>query len=122
MTLAELEVAHPGFKEFCRESFVGNECDTDEYGETQPAKGWRYIADWLDAIYPAKLDPDAMIEIADWVRACAEGDRYSGANELVPVLGRYFDWLWETGEHPYSEVSDLTEHELAWFLEDQEQA
>ena len=120
MTLAELEQAHPGFKAYCRDSFVGNECDSDEYGETQPAKGFGYIADWLESIHPEHLDPEALDEIALWTRALADdpGARYGGADELRPVLARYFDHLWDAGRHPYSEVSDLEQYELAWFLEE----
>ena len=122
MTLAELEAAHPGFKEFCRESFVDNECGSDEYGETQPAKGMTYIAGWLESIHPERLDPEAVVEIADWVRSCATGGRYDGSAELVPVMERYFDWLWEMGDHPYSVVEEIEQYELAWFLESQKQA
>jgi hypothetical protein len=121
MTLKEIEAAHPGFKDYCRDSFTGNECDSDEYGETQPAKGFGYIADWLDGIHPEHLDPEALEAIAAWVRALADdpGSRYGGAEELVPVLQRYFDWLWDQGRHPYSQPHELAQYELAWFLEEQ---
>lgn len=124
MTLAELEAAHPGFKAFCRESFVENECGSDEYRETQPAKGMGMIANWLEGIHPEYLGSEALDEIAAWVSALASepGSSYGGADQLVPVLGRYFDWLWEMGDHPYSEVSEIDQYELQWFLESQQQA
>lgn len=120
MTLAELEAAHPGFKAYCRDSFVGNECGSDEYRETQPAKGFSYIADWLEGIHPNYLDPEALDLIALWTRALADdpGASYGGADELAPVLARYFDYLWENDRHPYSEVSEIAQYELAWFLEE----
>lgn len=122
MTLAELEAAHPGFKEFCRESFIGNECGSDEYGETQPAKGMSMIAGWLESLHPDRPDPATFAEIAQWMLACVRGGRYDGADELVPVLERYFEFLWGANEHPYSDVEEIDQYELQWFLESQSQA
>lgn len=124
MTLAELEAAHPGFKAYCREQFVGNECGSDEYRETQPAKGMGMIANWFDQIHPEYPEGEAFEEIEKWVAALAAdaGGSYAGADELVPVLARYFDSLWERDLHPYSAVEEIAQYELQWFLEDQAQA
>lgn len=104
MNFAEAEKAHPGFRAWARDQFVGNECDSDEYRETQPAKGLGYAADCLDrlAAQGARHDEFARLT-AVWLTAKAAGGSYAGADALEPVLTIYFDVLWEAEEHPYFE-------------------
>jgi hypothetical protein len=95
-TLATLSELYPGLKAWSRERYVGNECDTDEYGETQPAKGLVICAAFLDAPdHPEGL----LLLVQRWVAAL--GGRYDGADQLEPILNEYHDWLWERGSHPY---------------------
>jgi hypothetical protein len=95
-----------------RESFVGNECDTDEYGESQPEKGEAYLARALEiARHPATIQ--TLRGLAEKWRS-ALGGRYDGADELRPILEILHDLLWERGEHPYyGDVAELRE-----FLDD----
>ena len=99
------EQTHPGVREWAREAFVGNECDTDEYGETQPAKGIGYILEWTERAGDPK-DPEMWADVRAWLDAMAGGGRYAGADELMPVLVRCFDLLWSAGEHPYYDNTD----------------
>jgi hypothetical protein len=107
-------------KDHARDDFVGNECGTDEYRETQPWKGFTFIADvlddggtmlwedqlallkevraWLDAIITTTENPNAE----PWEHA------YAGAQELEPVLTRIFNHCWQNNYHPY----DYTAEEL----------
>lgn len=119
MTWKEAFEAHPGLRAYAREQFVGNECDSDEYGETQPAKGFSYIADWFESLRPNYPEEDVLREIITWVEALADepGGRYAGAEQLQPVLARYFDFLMESGQHPYEHTP---EELLSWYLEDKE--
>lgn len=119
MTFREAETAFPGFRTWCREQFVGNETDTDEYGETQPAKGFGYVAELFERTEDAK-DADLLAEVLAWVTAIQTGGRYDGADELQPLLARLFDLLWEANEHPYCDSPD--EYLLADFEEDREYA
>lgn len=114
--LQNLEDQYPGFKEWCREQFVGNECESDEYRETQPAKGLGYVADWAEArneVLGYSAGENRMLSLVrDWLDAIirAHGEdhdadpwsyAYAGADELKPVLRLYFDTLWELDRHPY---------------------
>jgi hypothetical protein len=88
-------------KAWLRESYVGNECDTDEYGETQPVKGLTMIADLASALENDRDRVNAlMVQVSEWTRAW-DGSRYGGAEELMPLYGQYFDVLWDRGRHPY---------------------
>lgn len=96
LTYAAAEEAHPGLIAYLREQFIGNECDSDEYRETQPAKGLGMAAHW------AELDPSAdMTLVVEWLQAVGLGGSYAGASELALVLGAYFDALMAQGEDPY---------------------
>ena len=49
-----------------------------------------------------------------WVQTAPNAEPYGGCEELEPILGLYFDVLWERGEHPYyGEESELAE----WLAE-----
>jgi hypothetical protein len=97
-----------------RSDYIGNECDTDEYRETQPEKGIDLI---LHLGHLLHEDPDrrqqllALVET--WVKEDL-GEPYGGAEALQPICGLYFDVLWERGEHPY--YGD--EEEITQWLED----
>lgn len=118
MNFHECEQAFPGFREWARGRFIDNECDTDEYGETQPAKGFNYVADVFNRVNDPK-DGDLLAEVLAWVNAIQTGGRYDGADELVPICGRAFDLLWADGEHPYYNV-DEAEELLADYREEME--
>lgn len=116
LTLQQIEDQHPGFKAFCLDQFVGNECGSDEYRETQPEKGLRMIAEWAEVQdrvlgYEAG-DVEMLRLVREWLDAIirAHGEdhtadpwnyAYAGAEELEPVLRVYFDALWEVNRHPY---------------------
>lgn len=133
MTFADLERDHPGIKEYAKDLFVGNECGTDEYRETQPEKGLSYIARWAEVRdtvlgYSSYGDLETLTLIRNWLAAIVQihGEdhsydswsyAYAGAPELEPVLAAVFDTLWDNDEHPYN----LTPAELLnEYLEDKE--
>jgi hypothetical protein len=107
------------FKDWQRMMEVGNECDTDEYRETQPAKGLHYIADFFDDWSPGVSAVYEMMELVKkWLDAGANlGDAYSGAEQLVPILENCFDFIWERGGHSlYTPIDQLPEpSEMAYF-------
>lgn len=88
-----------------RDFYVGNESDTDEYGETQPGKLLALIGAVVE-----QMDGDAVRQLtalaAPWLTACAAGDcgRYEGAEESAPVFAFIHDWMWDRGEHPYCDT------------------
>ena len=99
VTLQSLGVDPEEFRKWQRESEVGNECDTDEYRETQPSKGLSYIsdffADWAPGI-PACYEMFDLVK--KWFEAGANmGEAYSGAAELQPILEMCFDFIWAKG-------------------------
>ncbi len=85
-----------------REAFTGNECDTDQYGETQPAATLSKIGTLADMF---SEDPDQMETLMDlvapWVLAASTMGRYDGAAEAEPIHNLYHDTLWAEGQHPY---------------------
>lgn len=93
------------FKERSRELYVGNESDTDEYGETAPAK----LLALMGAVVE-RMDRSDTLQLvtlaAPWLQACADGgcERYAGAEESAPVFEFIHDWLWARGEHPYNDT------------------
>jgi hypothetical protein len=107
------------FKAWQRMMEVGNECDTDEYRETQPAKALHYIADFFDDWSPGVSAVYEMMELVKkWLDAGANlGDAYSGAEQLVPILENCFDFIWERGGHSlYTSIDQLPEpSEMAYF-------
>lgn len=116
--MRELEKQHPGIKDWSRQNFVGNECGSDEYRETQPGKGLMYIYEWLELSWMPGSDDHVknytrnLRLIADWMNELADKHEdpnakswevsYAGADQLAIILGHYHDDLWElTGKHPY---------------------
>jgi len=101
-----------------KESYIANECHSDEYRETQPFKGVRHIA---SAIEMLENDADArkaaeLLNIAsNWcLEVTGDGDGYAGADSLEKVLEKVFDVFKEHEEHPYFDDRE----ELLEFLED----
>ena len=93
-----------------RDAYVGNECDTDEYGETQPVKGLGIIADLASRLEGHDDDLNALMALVRTWTTAWNGTRYGGAEELAPICALYFDTLWAAGEHPYeSNEADLAE-------------
>lgn len=117
MTWRDLEQQHPGFLAYLRDLYVGNECDTDEYRETQPAKGLEHIAAWASARadvlgFEASETTKMLTLVRDWLDAIVrihgedhDADpwvySYAGSEELQPVLAIVFDTLIAVDEHPY---------------------
>jgi hypothetical protein len=107
-------------KAYIRDSFVENECDTDEYRETQPVKGMNYYAQLLEMTEDGS--PEEQKELIElglaWHKAMVDhwgepGWRslgYAGADELRPILTKLFDLMWSQGETPYGDsVEELLE-------------
>ena len=97
-----------------REEFVGNECDTDQYRETQPMSGLSRAADLLEYLYGASDQrfQYAWALVQKWVDAA--GHNYEGCDEAVPLYELIHDVLWEQGKHPYyGDLQELTD----WFTE-----
>jgi len=104
-------------RDHARAEFVGNECGTDEYRETQPGKGFMFIAEMFDLVqYDPQGSPlddqvEMLREIRTWIdaiiRTCEDVNSktwevsYAGAAELEPVLTRMFDMCWADNRHPY---------------------
>ena len=104
-----------------KEDFVGNECGSDEYRETQPTKGiemtsraFRILEDrWTDSRLnnDGKGNADVRFQYGTLQRlfktwVAATGTWYDGCEELVPVLEIVFDVLWSNNEHPYNECTE----------------
>lgn len=107
------------FKAWQRMMEVGNECDTDEYRETQPSKGLDYVVDFMRDWNPGVDACNEMMELVKkWIDAGANmGEAYSGAAELVPILNGCFDFIWERGGHSlYTSIDQLPEpSEMAYY-------
>ena len=120
-----------------KDQYVGNECDSDEYRETQPVKGlWQICSvdllpkqvediinkqvDYIDNIDDlehlmidisrASQEP-IVLELLDWLSK-ANFESYDGADELSSILEKVFDCYVEQGEHPYG----YTEEECREWL------
>lgn len=111
-----------------KSDFIGNECGTDEYRETQPTKGIHMVAqafsiledNWFKNRFDSRLKGSLeetketyyrLLELfKKWV-VCT-GTWYDGDEELEPVLDVVFDILWANGEHPYE---DSTEDLKEWL-------
>jgi hypothetical protein len=87
------------YRIWARDSEIGNECDTDEYRETQPSKGLHFIGGFLSDWAPGVDACYEMFELTKkWLAAGANmGEAYSGADELKPILEMYFDFEWAQG-------------------------
>ena len=105
--------AYEPYKEQFRSWYVGNECGSDEYRETQPGKGLLHAANAMDLLETGEEQVELLKLVRDWINAIEnqllhDKNRYGwrhvgycGAEELQPVLARVFDILWAHGEHPY---------------------
>ena len=89
-------------KDRSRELYVGNEADTDEYGEAQPAKLLALVGGLV-----GEMEHKDQITLAGllavWL-AAVDGSRYGGADQSAPVFTFIHDWLWDRGQHPYCET------------------
>lgn len=118
--LRDLGVDPEEFKVWQRASEVGNECDTDEYRETQPSKGLSYIADFMADFAPGR---EAVLEMLNltrqWLITSANVvGAYDGAAELVPILNACFDFMWERGGFSFYTVEELPdEGDVEYFKE-----
>lgn len=98
-------------KAYSREAFVGNECDTDEYRETQPEKGLAFIHSYVERIMHTGYEGDLALErilglTADWLKAYAHDihdTAYAGAEQLTPIMAIIHDDAWARGTHPYGD-------------------
>jgi hypothetical protein len=106
-----------------RDNFTGNECGSDEYRETQPAKGFGMITELFEIYEGGAHDDEArdtLRLVESWLHHMnnpqPEDYSYAGADELVPILERYHDRLWDTmGKHPYDYSA---EEVLNQYMED----
>jgi hypothetical protein len=89
------------FRIWARTSEIENECDTDEYRETQPSKGLHYIANFMADWAPGVDACNEMFELTKkWLDAGANmGEAYSGAELLKPILEMCFDFEWAQGSY-----------------------
>lgn len=87
------------FRKHMREAEIGNECDTDEYRETQPAKGLLMVAEALEDTGLQGEDYFRLVKLtAEWLGEVEdERSSYGGSEQLKPVLGMVFDRRWEQG-------------------------
>ncbi len=90
-------------KELLKDAFIGNEADTDEYGEAWPQKGLDYLAGMGPEAWNGGESESIMAAILEWVTAWnAEGrGRYAGADASRTLLGFIFEDAWEQGRLPY---------------------
>lgn len=148
MVTREELLASGEYREWSKISFVSNECETDEYRESQPDKGLQMAGEFMGMLRARNrnenLPPlnntfseeDTAMEahvvemIREWLHAVYQGflthDNekdgwwvYAGANELKPLLELMFDYYWAHGHHPYGDES--IEEEYQFFLDDLEQ-
>jgi hypothetical protein len=107
--LRDLGVDPEEFMLWQRDQEVGNECDTDEYRETQPSKGLGFISEFMADWGPGVAACNEMMELTKkWIDAGANmGEAYSGANELVPILRMCFDFAWEQGQYSLYTVNEV---------------
>lgn len=118
--LRDLRVDPELFKVWQRDREVGNECDTDEYRETQPSKGMGYISDFMADWSPGVAACNEMMELVKkWIDAGANmGEAYSGAAELQPIMELCFDFMWEKGGHSlYTAIDDLPDASTVEYYE-----
>jgi len=100
------------FRLWLREHDVSNECDTDEYRETQPSKGLLFVADYLADWGPGvNLCRNMIYLTLDWLGAYLAGDGpYAACEKLEPILQACFDYRWHLGAvglyHDHSEPDD----------------
>jgi hypothetical protein len=111
------------FEMWAREQFIGNECGTDEYRETQPSKGLGMIAMFMMDLAPGQEACEQMIELTrKWLNAVDTKEWwYSGAEELEPIMDLVFDFEWHKGNHPYHRNWEdyIDEQTIEWYKEDQ---
>jgi len=118
-----------GYKNTLKQNYIGNECESDEYRETQPYKGMGHInqalqylkeeqtTEWKKRINNETEHPhdgdygqiDKETEqltslTRDWLQAWSWG--YSGSAELALALEMVFDILWRHGKHPYYDTEE----------------
>lgn len=120
--LRDLGVDPEAFRVWQRDQEVGNETDSDEYRETQPAKGLHYIAAFLDDFAPGQAACEEVIRMTmGWLGVVDDAHTnkvewnnrigwyaYGGAEELAPILEICFDFMWEQGGFSlYTSIDEL---------------
>lgn len=125
--LAQVERENLGIRAYSCKCFVDNECDSDEYRETQPAKGLQMISELFDALADESKWHEAMTHLAAWTNVLATADfnapphySYAGADELRPLLTMYHEILWDNNQHPYdsADYSYVADNVIPDFEED----
>lgn len=106
-----------------RQSYIDNECGSDEYRETQPAKGLGFIARGAELL--ADQDNyEKLYELtelaAKWLASRPNKTAYQGNELLEPVLALVFDAYWAAGENPYGLSEEDMDEDLAWQKEQEE--
>lgn len=122
------------YRKASKESYLGNECGSDEYHESQPEKGLRYIGNAFSILAnyrPLYIHDQLTTEQQDrlfsdycklvkglkhWTAMLPDDDFvwYEGDEALEEVLAVAYDVLWDNNEHPYFD----TPEELLEFMED----
>jgi hypothetical protein len=103
-------IADEKFVEWMKDSFVSNECGTDEYRETQPAKGLGYVYEAASCNEGTggdegrALDRTLLTLTETWIKAMlkGEGSPYAGSEACEPLMAFVFDQLWANHQHPYT--------------------
>src|SRR5215510_9142477 len=93
-----------------RDLYVGNESDTDEYRETEPAKLLSLIGSVAQEMPGDKLQE--MVDLmAPWIATVHENGGcadYAGAEEAAAIFALIHDHMWDNGEQPYYDtIEDL---------------
>jgi hypothetical protein len=110
-----------------KQSEIGNETESDEYRETQPAKGLHFIAEFLDDYRAGREISTEVVRLtslwlAEYHEAHMHPDEwnkkigyylYAGAEKLTEILKICFDFAWEEGNiglyEPYADEFLLEE-------------
>ena len=132
--LRDLGVDPEEYKVWSRNQNVGNETNSDEYRETQPAKGLHMISDFLDDYRAGWEVSNEVIRLThQWLGVVDDAHTrqgvwnkkigwyvYGGAEELAPILTICFDFLWEEGGISlYQAINWLPEEaDVEYFFED----
>ncbi len=109
-----------------KEDYLGNECGSDEYHESQPEKGLRHIGNAIFILAqhrPNYIHLQLTTQQQDrlfsdycklvkglkrWVAMLPNDEFvwYEGGEELKEVLAVAYDVLWDNGEHPYFDTPE----------------
>jgi hypothetical protein len=123
--IAARNVNIDGFLAHMKEAEIGNECDTDEYRETQPSKGLLMLADFFEDTYTTKEAYQSMMRrMIAWMTAVVDkpDESYAGAAELKDCLDLLWDFRAELGYYslyqPTVTTFDYLDNDVDYFKEE----